>query len=234
MNIVITGASKGIGNAILRWFLREFPGSLCCGISLSDCTEYRGSTRVAWIKADLGTEAGLNQIRDELAIRMGGGIDILVNNAGIMPIGTRFSQTVVPDYSRVLDVNLRAPFFLCRYCIPKMSQGGKIVNIASVSGLYPGRESDTVPYSISKAGLIMLTKHLAGIYPHLSINSVSPGFVKGTELVQGETPKELVELVLKKREADPEEVAALVCFLCSSSANYITGQNFVIDGGLTL
>jgi len=234
MNIIITGASRGIGNAILKWFLRKFPESLFCCISSSDCEEYLEGG-VAWIKADLGTEVGLAQIRRELSIRMAGGIDILVNNAGIMSVGVGFLQTNFADYRKVLDVNLRAAFYLCQYCIPSMpTWGGKIVNIASVSGICPGKEDDTVPYSISKAGIIMLTKHLAGVYPSLCINSVSPGFVSGTELVQGETPKELIESVPVKREANPEEVADLVGYLCSKKADYITGQNFVIDGGLTL
>jgi len=231
MNIVITGASRGIGAAILRKFQEEYSEAWFYCISHTPSPAYM-KDRVIWIEADLSSSTWLERIKEELYSLSE--ISILVNNAGIMPVGTGFLQTSFADYHKVMDVNLRAPFYLCQFCIPMMPAGGKIVNIASISGIHPGKDEDTVPYSISKAGLIMLTKHLASLYPSLCINSVSPGFVSDTELVRGETPKELVESVPVKREATPEEVADLVGYLCSKKADYITGSNFIIDGGLTL
>jgi len=231
-NIIITGASKGIGSAILKKLMLEFKGDQYRFIAMSrtESALYK-DLRVRWLQTDLSHGAHLSAVRLYLEQYVGH-IKLLVNNVGIMPLGIEFLEASRTHYDQVMHTNLWSCFYMCQCCIPHMSEGSKIVNIASVSGTRAEKDIHIVPYGISKAGVIMLTKYLANIYPGLQINAISPGFIRDTELVPGETPQELIDRIPQKREGFPDEVAEMVRYL--SKADYVTGQNFIIDGGLVI
>lgn len=233
--IVITGATSGIGYAILRRLYHQFPVAHFVNIDKIplDIHDLPIGCNLLQLTADLRLAGDLVWACDQIGL-VSRPVDLLVNNAGICPF-RRFEELSPKEYAETMDVNLRAPFFLSQVCIAQMPDDGRIINIASTSGHRPETEPELVDYSLSKAGVIMLTKSLAKLYPRLRINSISPGFVAGTGLsgVAG-LPPELASLVPLKRFCRPEEVAEVVAFLCSDQADYITGHDLVIDGGKIL
>jgi 3-oxoacyl-[acyl-carrier protein] reductase len=165
-----------------------------------------------------------------------GGVDILVNNAG-WNIGIPFPdlESLTSDiWDRVLETNLRGPYLLSRAFAPHLRAhgAGRIVNIASVGGIYPG--SSSIAYSSSKAGLIHLTRCLAvALAPDVTVNCIAPGLVEGTRMAR-RLPEEVAEMARRQvvlgRVGSADDIAAqTVAFCCAES---ITGQVLAIDGGM--
>jgi 3-oxoacyl-[acyl-carrier protein] reductase len=165
-----------------------------------------------------------------------GRLDILVNNAA-WNIGIPFADLealTVDIWDRVLETNLRGPFLLARALAPHLRAGGagRVVNIASLGGLYPG--SSSIAYSASKAGLIHLTRCLAvALAPDVTVNCIAPGLVEGTRIAQ-RLPEEIIQLaqsqVVLGRTASHRDIAEQVVTFCRAES--ITGQVLVIDGGM--
>ena len=182
--------------------------------------------------------------RDPLAIdtavetvaRKFGRLDILVNNAA-WNIGIPFKalDALTADiWDRVLETNLRGPYLLARACAPHLrAQGaGRIVNIASVGGLYPG--SSSIAYSASKAGLIHLSRCLAvALAPEVTVNCIAPGLVEGTRMAQ-RLPPEIAQWsrtqAVLGRTASTQDIAEQVVTFCRAES--VTGQVLVVDGGM--
>ena len=166
-----------------------------------------------------------------------GRIDILVNNAGVTrdKIFIRMSDE---DWDKVLTINLKGSFIMCREVARIMvrQKDGKIINISSIIGLVgnPGQAN----YSASKAGLIGLTKTLAKELAsrNITVNAVCPGYIRTamTEVLSEEVQQRLSERIYLRRLGEPRDVARACLFLASKDADYITGQALVVDGGLTL
>jgi 3-oxoacyl-[acyl-carrier protein] reductase len=165
-----------------------------------------------------------------------GRVDILVNNAA-WNIGIPFSDLdalTAAIWDRVLETNLRGPYLLARACAPHLRAHGtgRIVNIASVGGLYPA--SSSIAYSASKAGLIHLTRCLAvALAPDITVNCIAPGLIEGTRLAQ-RLPEEIVQMarsqVVLGRVSSAQDIAAQVVTFCRAES--VTGQVLVIDGGM--
>jgi 3-oxoacyl-[acyl-carrier protein] reductase len=160
-------------------------------------------------------------------------IAYIVNNAGIRRDNVMFMLSN-EDWHSVIDVTLNGFFYVTRYLLPKMmmrKRGGRIVNITSLSGL-KGIAGQT-NYSAAKAALIGATKSLAqeAATRNVTVNAVAPGFIE-TDMTKDLPQDDLKQLVPMKRFGKPEEVAALVGFLCSDEASYITGEVISINGGL--
>lgn len=165
-----------------------------------------------------------------------GKIDILVNNAA-WNIGIRFPDldALTADiWDRVLETNLRGPYLLARAFAPQLraNKAGRIVNIASVAGLFPGGSS--VAYAASKAGLVHLTRCLAvALAPDIAVNCIAPGLVEGTRMAQ-RLPEEMAQIARRQavlgRTASAQDIAAQAVEFCR--ADSITGQVLVIDGGM--
>ena len=164
-----------------------------------------------------------------------GGLHILVNNAGINrqgPIDTVSEE----DWDDIMAVNLKGPFLISQEILPIMVGigGGRIINIASVSGLYGG--PTTAHYAASKAGLISLTQVLArwGADHNIFVNSISPGIIETDltrEELRGGGGKNVVGLTLLKRPGQVEDVASIAVMLASDEQNYMTGQTISPNGG---
>ncbi len=166
----------------------------------------------------------------EAALKHFGRVDILINNAGIWE-PHHWDKITEADWDRFLDTNLKSQFFLAQAVAPQMKQRGRgcIVNLASIGGLRAWAEF--IPYCVSKAGVLMLTRTLAkALAPEIRVNAVAPGSVQ----FPGEAPDEnFIRKAPLKRTGTPHDVAQTVLFLCTG-ADFVTGQTIVVDGGFTL
>lgn len=242
-HFLVTGGNRGIGKAIVHELL-ESGASVSFTYMNSDekakelfselSDKYSG--KVACYKADVRSEERSLELISEVEKSSLGPIDGLVNNAGITKDNPFYNMTT-DQWKNVLSTNLDGCFFLSRSAIKSLirKNNSKIINISSVSGL---RGSiGQANYGATKAAIISLTKTMALEFAkfNVQINAVAPGFID-TEMVGGmpETEKgKINKMIPTRRMGKPEEVASLVAFLASEKSDYITGQTFVIDGGLT-
>ena len=234
---VITGAGSGMGRATARVFVREGASVLAADISgRQDETAAELGNAVVPFKCDVSNEADVEAMF-AAAVEAFGRVDAVLNVAGIGGFGM-VADLGVDEYERVLGVNLKGVLLGTKHAIRTMlpTGGGAIVNWSSIGGL--GASPGTGAYSISKAGVISLTKAAAVEYGSQGIraNAVCPGFVE-TELTGGPGSgarfPQLLEASALKRAGQPEEVAELASFLVSDRAAFITGAIIPIDGGTT-
>ncbi|MDX6441599.1 MAG: hypothetical protein QOE43_1328 [Gaiellaceae bacterium] len=235
---LVTGANTGIGLAIAQRLLAD--GYSLGYATASDDAEYKdtlddmrkehGEDRIAWVYGDLSKPAVpadlVAGVVDEL-----GRIDVLVNNAGLSTAKPFFDLTV-DDFDVTFHVDVRASFLLAQYAGAHMRDqgGGSIVNITSVHEHIP--RANFAVYASAKAALGMLTRALAlELAEHnIRVNAVAPGVI-ATPRNKADA-EELDPEVPLGRPGKPEEVAALVSWLCTDEAAYVTGSSFVMDGGM--
>lgn len=228
--VLVTGGTRGIGAAIASRLAVEGATVTVTGTRpRADPPEH-----CSYVPVDFGDQRALEHFAGLVATW---DLDVLVNNAGINQIAP-FAQTDPEVFDRIQRINLRAPFMLCRSVVSGMCarSWGRIVNITSVFGLVS--KAHRGPYSVSKFGLDGMTAALAAevAADGVLVNSVSPGFIETdmTREVLGTAGiADVVRGVPMGRMGKPEEVAALVAWLCSSENGYLSGQNIVIDGGFT-
>ncbi len=238
---IITGGGRGLGKAMALAFAKE--GAKAVAISYVSNEVYAEETRQAI--AETGCTAYMTPVevtnRESIKswisqiIDAEGQIDVLVNNAGINRQGP-IDTVTESDWDEIMAVNLKGPFMVSQEVLPKMvdSGGGRIINIASVSGLYGG--PTTAHYAASKAGLISLTQVLArwGAEHNIMVNSISPGIIE-TDLTREELASGggagVVALTLLKRPGQVDDVASIAVMLASDEQNYMTGQTISPNGG---
>jgi NAD(P)-dependent dehydrogenase (short-subunit alcohol dehydrogenase family) len=234
--VLVTGGASGIGRAVAEDFLHQG-----CRVAVmdSDGEALRrlpagsdGPTPVL-LEADVADAAAVDDAFARID-KEWGGLDVLCNNAGIS-IRRSFVETTLDDWNRTLAVNLTGAFLVAQHAARRMSarSRGVIVNTASVSGMVG--MPHYAAYNVSKAGLIELTKTMAlELAPTVRVNAVCPGYVL-TPMQRAEyTEAMLADCaagVPLRRLGTPQEIAALISYLSSDAAGFVTGQSFVIDGG---
>ena len=240
MNVLVTGGSRGIGEAISREFAKKgynviinFKNSIDRAEELKEELEAEYGVSVMLAQADITDEVSVENMIDEVITEFGS-IDVLVNNAGIV-IDREFEDRTLQDWKQTLNVNLIAPFLLTKLVGSEMvkQEHGSIVNISSTNGIntyYP----TSVDYDASKAGLISLTYDSAVQFaPYVRVNCVAPGWVNAE--MNDDLPEDFVksetERILVKRFTEPEEIAKAVYFLASEDASFINGTVLKVDGG---
>jgi 3-oxoacyl-[acyl-carrier protein] reductase len=236
---IVTGAARGIGFAIAERLSTAGAHVVVADISEDGATAAaerlrEGGGKAAGVAADV-TSPDEARAMVERAIDAFGAVDILVNNAGITGRDAPLWETTDEDWEKVLGLNLTGVFYCCRAVVSHMRErgSGAIVNVASISG--KEGNPNMIPYSVSKAGVICLTKALAKevIHDGVRVNAVAPGVIE-TPLLDQLQP-EAIEYMRSKvpmgRMGSPEEVAAVVHFLASDAASFVTGQCYDVSGG---
>ena len=240
---LVTGASRGIGRAIALEMAHSGADLVIASRKLPDLEKVAAEIKATGGKA-LPVAAHIGRMEDiqalvSQAVKEFGRIDILVNDAATNPTMDPAINVSERIWDSIMNLNLKGLFFLSQAVarIMKEQGGGAIINIASVAGVKP----DILPtYSISKAAVIMATKVMAKEWAPFGIrvNTLSPGNTKThfSEALWGnpEILKHLLERTPIKRIAEPEEMAYTAVFLASDQAGYITGQNVLVDGGMTI
>ena len=242
---VVTGSSRGIGRAVAEELARA--GFDVC----VNCSSERGLSGVQQLADQLAAEHGVRAIavaanvadaaEAEALVAAAheafGRVDVLVNNAGITRDGL-IARMKEEDFDAVIDVNLKGTFNCCKAAAQRMMKQryGRIVNLSSVVGV--AGNAGQANYAASKAGVIGLTKSLARELAarNVTANAVAPGFI-ATDMTDALSEKQreaTLGRIAAKRLGAPEDVAALVRFLASEEAGYITGQVVCIDGGMSL
>jgi len=226
---LVVGAAGGIGAAIAQRFARE--GAKVVATSSSG----RGSSdgdQAEWLACNLSDPDSVTRLGESLSRRS---LDIVVNNAGVGIARARLHEIELDEWDRLMAVNLRGAFLLMKACIPLLlaNGGGSFINIASIAAHRATARAGA--YCASKGGVLQLTKAAALEYigDGIRVNAICPGTVR-TPLLDRHPPEFVAELSARipaGRLAEPDEIASLAVFLASDQSAYITGQDYIIDGG---
>lgn len=245
---VITGGSAGVGQATALLFARSGVEGLVLGdVNESGAKatlelikeETKGALKVLFVKTDLQKPSEIQNLMDS-AYKHFGKLNILVNNAGIMHNDDDNAVTTEEKvWDLTMNINLKGVFFCCKYGIPHIqkSKGGSIINVASFVGLR-GAATPQIAYTASKGGVLALSRELAIIHAkeNIRVNSVCPGPLRTKLLMdflntEEKKQRRLVHLPMG-RFGEAREIAEGITFLASDESSYITGTDFLVDGGL--
>ena len=233
--ILITGATGGIGYALVKKFLSLDGTVLATGTNTEKLDSLKKEfPNLNVLKFDISDHSKVEEFIENVTSQMTG-LDVLVNNAGITMdnLSLRMKDE---DWRKVIDINLSSTFYLCKYAIKKMLKNkyGRIVNITSIVG-HTGNLGQT-NYSASKAGIVAMSKSLAIEYAkkNITINCVSPGFIqsKMTDKIVESIKAVLTSRIPMSKLGTGEDVSNTVAFLSSDAASYITGETIHVNGGM--
>ena len=234
-NILITGASGGIGNALVKKFVSLGGNVLGAGTKTEKLDLIKKQyPNIKVKKFDIGNHSGIEEFIDSVSLELGG-LDVLINNAGINMdnLSIRMKDE---EWKKVIDINLTSTFLLSKHAIKKMLKNkfGRIVNITSVVG-HTGNSGQS-NYSASKAGIIGMSKSLANEYAkkNITVNCVSPGFIVSdmTMNIADKVKLYLTSRIPMGKLGTGEDVSNCVAFLSSEQASYVTGETIHVNGGM--
>jgi len=238
---LVTGSSKGIGEAIAHALARKGAHVVVSSRKIehlqpvAEAIQAEGHRALA-LPCHVGDAAQREQLVGTIENTLGG-IDILVNNAATNPVYGALETMSADLFDKIMEVNVKAVWHLSNLCLPSMKRrgGGSIINISSVEGLHPGLGLGL--YSTSKAALIMLTKNQANEWGKYGVrsNAICPGLIKtkfSAAIWQNEAlTAQLVDKLPSGRIGQPQDIEGLAVLLASAAGDYLTGGEFVVDGG---
>ncbi len=234
-NIIVTGASGGIGNSIVEKLNECGANVLASGTRLEKLEELKSKfNKIKILKFDISQSDKIEEFIDKAANELGG-LDCIVNNAGITQDNLAIRMSI-DEWKKVIDINLTSTFLMSKFAIKKMlkNKKGKIINITSVVG-HTGNLGQA-NYTASKAGLVAMSKSLAIEYAkkNINVNCISPGFIKTamTDKIDEKFKEVIVSKIPSARLGEPEDIANAVLFLASDNSNYINGETLHVNGGM--
>lgn len=237
---LVTGAARGIGNAISKLYVKEgakivvnYNKSEKEALALAEEME-KINKDILVVKADVSKVDEVKEMFQKTMERFGR-IDILVNNAGIL-VPEVFLESTEDTWDKTMDINLKGAYLCAKEVAPIMlkQERGKIINISSISGLSEKSAVRNTAYVVSKSGMLGLTRSLSvNLGPNINVNAICPGLTD-TEMLAALGPERIkagIEESLLKRIGKPEEIANAAVFLASDESDFITGEFFTISGG---
>ena len=235
-NIIVTGATGGIGNSIIKKLDEFGVNILASGTKIEKLEELKKKfNNINILKFDISECDKIENFIEDASKKLGGDIDCIVNNAGITQDNLAIRMNL-DEWRNVIEVNLTSTFLMCKFGIKKMlkNKKGKIINITSVVG-HTGNLGQ-VNYTASKAGIIAMSKSLAIEYAkkNVNINCISPGFIKTamTDKIDEKFKDIIISKIPSGRLGEPEDIANAVLFLASNNSDYINGETLHVNGGM--
>ena len=235
-NIIVTGASGGIGNSIIKKLNEAGANILASGTRIEKLEELKKKfENIKILKFDISQSDKIEEFIENATSELGGTLDGLVNNAGITQDNLAIRMSL-DEWQKVININLTSTFLMSKFAIKKMLKNkyGKIVNIASVVG-HTGNLGQA-NYTASKAGIVAMSKSLAVEYAkkNININCISPGFIKTamTDKIDDKFKEVIISKIPSARLGEPDDIANAVLFLSSDQSNYINGETLHVNGGM--
>ena len=235
-NIIVTGASGGIGNSIVEKLFNNGANILATGTKKEKLDELKSKFKnLKILKFDISQSEKIEEFIENATNELGGNLDCIINNAGITQDNLAIRMNF-EEWQKVIDINLNSTFLLNKYSIKKMlkNKKGKVINITSVVG-HTGNLGQA-NYTAAKAGIIAMSKTLAIEYArkNININCISPGFIKTamTDKIDTKFKEIIISKIPSGRLGKPEDVANAVLFLASDLSDYINGETLHVNGGM--
>ena len=235
-NIIVTGASGGIGNAIIKKLNEAGANILASGTRIEKLEELKDNfKKIKILKFDISQSDKIEEFIENATSELGGSLDGIVNNAGITQDNLAIRMSL-DEWQKVININLTSTFLMCKFAIKKMlkNKSGKIVNITSVVG-HTGNLGQA-NYTASKAGIVAMSKSLAIEYAkkNININCISPGFIQTamTDKIDDKFKEVIISKIPSARLGKPDDIANAVLFLSSDQSSYINGETIHVNGGM--
>ena len=235
-NIIVTGASGGIGNSIIKKLNEAEANILASGTKIEKLDDLKKTFRkIKILKFDISQSDKVDEFIENATKELGGNLDCIINNAGITQDNLAIRMSL-EEWQKVININLTSTFLMSKSAIKKMlkNKSGKIVNITSIVG-HTGNLGQA-NYTASKAGIIAMSKSLAIEYAkkNININCISPGFIQTamTEKLDDKFKEAIISKIPSARLGEPDDIANAVLFLCSNQSSYINGETLHVNGGM--
>ena len=235
-NIIITGATGGIGNSIIHRLNDYGANILASGTKDEKLEELKKNfNNIKILKFDISQSDKIENFIENASEELGGKFDCVINNAGITQDNLAIRMNF-DEWKKVIDINLTSTFLICKFAIKKMlkNKKGKIINITSVVG-HTGNLGQS-NYTASKAGIIAMSKSLAIEYAkkNINVNCISPGFIKTpmTEKIDEKYKESIISKIPSARLGEPDDIANAVLFFASDQSDYINGETLHVNGGM--
>jgi len=235
-NIIVTGASGGIGKSIIKKLNQAGANILASGTRIEKLNDLKEEfENIKILKFDISQSNKIEEFVENATQELGGNLDCIVNNAGVTQDNLAIRMSL-DEWQKVININLTSTFLISKSAIKKMlkNKSGKIVNITSVVG-HTGNLGQA-NYTASKAGITAMSKSLAIEYAkkNININCISPGFIKTamTDKLDDKFKEAIISKIPSARLGDPDDIANAVLFLCSNQSDYINGETLHINGGM--